>query len=180
MNPLLRLCLLLGCFLAIVGTASAQGSATDTLIVSVASPGEGETFYAAAEGPRLSVPIAGQVISDGSPRLYVSMGTVQVTHPAAAEPLVVEAGQTLTLATAPPRPAALLEGAGPLLRADGGTVAHFALAPTPAEQASATLFDVSVVLARGAMLLAYAITFFGVPLVIIGAVVIYFRRRPQA
>ncbi len=49
------------------GPAGAQGSAGDELTILLASPGEGETFYAASEGFRLSVPIAGQVVSYETP-----------------------------------------------------------------------------------------------------------------
>jgi hypothetical protein len=53
--------------MVVVGHVDAQGSSTGDLTILIASPGEGETFYAAAGGYILAVPITGQVVSYDAP-----------------------------------------------------------------------------------------------------------------
>ena len=52
---------------ALAGPVWGQESTEDELTILIASPGEGETFYTAATGFRISMPIAGQVISYTGP-----------------------------------------------------------------------------------------------------------------
>lgn len=65
-GTLICLVLLSVCLALAAGPAGAQESAGD-LIILLSSPAEGETFYTAPGGFRLSMPIAGQVVSYDAP-----------------------------------------------------------------------------------------------------------------
>jgi hypothetical protein len=113
------------------------------------------------------------------PRLYVSQGDVVVTRAGWDEPQTVSAGQTLMLEGDQVHPADLVPGAGSLLRQVAGTVAHFELAPSAAEQQSAAVSGLVTTAARVFMLMAVLITYVIMPAVIVGggAYFLYRRRR---
>ncbi|MBN2472557.1 MAG: hypothetical protein JXN59_17660 [Anaerolineae bacterium] len=110
------------------------------------------------------------------PRLYVRQGAVTAAR-AEQEPLTVTAGQTLTLSGEAARPADLLPGAGSLLREVGGSTGRFVPRPTASEQLADGAWQATEGAARVLMLGAYAITFAGLPLFLIGGLVVWLRRR---
>jgi hypothetical protein len=128
---------------------------------------------------RLSGPGADYAIEalpDALPRLYVSQGEVAAAR-ADGEPIMVAAGQTLTLASGVIFPATLVEGAGPLLRSLAGSVAGFELPPTAEEQRDALIKQVVVTIARGFLIGAYAIGYLIMPAAIVIGFALFLRRR---
>ncbi|MBN2470631.1 MAG: carboxypeptidase regulatory-like domain-containing protein [Anaerolineae bacterium] len=76
MKRVLIFALLLLVMGAVVVPAAAQNLDQEGLTILMASPGEGESFYAAPKGFLLSVPISGQVVSYGE---HLDPATVEVT-----------------------------------------------------------------------------------------------------
>nr|MBN1228993.1 hypothetical protein [Anaerolineae bacterium] len=110
------------------------------------------------------------------PRLYVRQGSVTAVH-AERESMTVAEGQTLTLTGANSRPVDLAPGAGALLREIGGSVGRLELQPSVSERVQAALWQGMAAAARLLMLGAYAITFAGMPALVIAGIVMQLCRR---
>jgi hypothetical protein len=113
-------------------------------------------------------------------RLYVSQGSVRVTGPDGDAPVEVVAGQTLALEGVSGQAVMLEAGVGPLLRSVAGPVARFTEAPTLAEKLSQAVYRVVVAGAQVMLVLAYAISVLLPVSIVVGLVVILFRRRKTA
>ncbi|NPV65935.1 MAG: carboxypeptidase regulatory-like domain-containing protein [Anaerolineae bacterium] len=110
------------------------------------------------------------------PRLYVSRGIVTAVH-RNGEPVSISAGQALILSGGAARPVVLAPGAGALLRAIGGSVARFELEPPVMDRLVTIAWQVARGIAQLLMLGAYAITFIGMPVLLIGGAAIWLRGR---
>ncbi|MBK8021549.1 MAG: carboxypeptidase regulatory-like domain-containing protein [Chloroflexi bacterium] len=112
------------------------------------------------------------------PRLYVREGEMLAFRDGWDEPVPVTTGQVMVLSDPAARPVDLVSGAGPLLRADAGSVSPFVAAPSPEAVRAQTVNAALVTVAQGFMLAAYGLTFVVAPaLLIVGAVILVKTRR---
>ncbi len=117
-----------------------------------------------------------EALAGALPRLYVREGSVTAVR-GAEQPVMISAGQTLTLLGERARPVELAPGAGALLRAVGGSVGRFELAPPVIERVMTAFWDTLEGAARVLMAGAYAITFGALPVFLAGGVIVLLRRR---
>ncbi len=116
-------------------------------------------------------------IPNARARLYVIQDEVQVSDYDKENIKPVIIGQTLALEDDLGEPVEVVSGTGMVLRTVAGSVASFEQAPSSAERFSSLAFEIMELIAKGFMLVAYAITFSILPVVLLLMVIAFIRYR---